>query len=66
MQKNDINQIGRVQQTVGKTMTRFIRNLLKALSDPLIKDVICWSDDGNTFLILNYELFVSSILPRYF
>lgn len=66
MQKNDINQIGRVQQTVGKTMTRFIRNLLKALSDPRIKDVICWSDDGNTFLILNYELFVSSILPRYF
>ncbi|KAL2441699.1 Transcription factor SKN7 [Exophiala dermatitidis] len=44
----------------------FVRKLYKMLEDPSYSSVVRWSDDGDSFVVLENEKFTKSILPKHF
>ncbi|KAK9467770.1 HSF-type DNA-binding-domain-containing protein [Lipomyces arxii] len=44
----------------------FVKKLFKMLEDPSYKDVVRWSDAGDSFVVLDTNEFTKSILPRHF
>nr|XP_006009648.1 PREDICTED: heat shock factor protein 2-like [Latimeria chalumnae] len=50
----------------GSSVPKFLTKLWDLVEDPKTNDFICWSQDGQSFIVLNEESFAKKILPRHF
>ncbi|KAJ2610875.1 Heat shock transcription factor, partial [Coemansia sp. RSA 1804] len=48
------------------TITPFLNKLYSMVDDSASDDLIRWSEDGNSFLVINHEEFAKDVLPRFF
>ncbi|KAJ2635072.1 Heat shock transcription factor [Coemansia sp. RSA 1286] len=48
------------------TVTPFLNKLYSMVDDSASDDLIRWSDDGNSFLVIRHEEFSKEVLPRFF
>ncbi|KAI8324575.1 hypothetical protein GQ54DRAFT_270992, partial [Martensiomyces pterosporus] len=48
------------------TVTPFLNKLYSMVDDEKTDDLIRWSDDGNSFLVLRHEDFAKEVLPKFF
>lgn len=46
--------------------TGFLLKIYEILSKEDHKDIICWNEEGDTFLIINQSRLCQEVLPRYF
>jgi len=53
-------------QPTGGNVPAFLSKLWKMVNNPEFANLICWSDDGNSFLIKNQTQFAASLLPYYY
>merc|ERR1719430_1482504 len=53
-------------QPSGGNVPAFLAKLWKMVNNPEIAHLICWSDEGSSFLIKNQSQFSSSLLPFYY
>ncbi|CCH58001.1 hypothetical protein TBLA_0A02000 [Henningerozyma blattae CBS 6284] len=60
------NSGGTKKRVLAKTRPAFVNKLWNMLNDPINQDMIRWSDDGKSFLVVNREKFVHHVLPNYF
>ncbi|KAK9433821.1 HSF-type DNA-binding-domain-containing protein [Lipomyces doorenjongii] len=44
----------------------FVKKLFKMLEDPSYRDIVRWSDAGDSFVVIETNEFTKSILPRHF
>ncbi|TLS23154.1 uncharacterized protein PpBr36_06655 [Pyricularia pennisetigena] len=44
----------------------FVRKLYRMLEDPSESDIVCWSDDGTSFIVKDNDRFTKEILPQHF
>ncbi|KAK9479527.1 HSF-type DNA-binding-domain-containing protein [Lipomyces japonicus] len=44
----------------------FVKKLFKMLEDPSYRDIVRWSDAGDSFVVVETNEFTKSILPRHF
>jgi len=54
------------QTSGGGNVPAFLAKLWKMLNNPDIAHLICWSEEGSSFLIKNQSQFSSSMLPYYY
>ncbi|XP_075059102.1 heat shock factor protein 2-like isoform X2 [Mixophyes fleayi] len=45
---------------------KFLTKIWALVEDPRNRDYICWSQDGNSFIVLDEESFAKEILPKHF
>ncbi|XP_056422430.1 heat shock factor protein 2-like isoform X1 [Hyla sarda] len=48
------------------TVPKFLTKIWALVEDPRNSEYICWSQDGNSFIVLDEERFAKEILPRHF
>ncbi|XP_068087487.1 heat shock factor protein 1-like isoform X2 [Hyperolius riggenbachi] len=48
------------------SVPKFLTKVWALVDDPRNNDYICWSQDGNSFIVLDEESFAKEILPRHF
>ncbi|KAI9479375.1 hypothetical protein BX667DRAFT_467645, partial [Coemansia mojavensis] len=48
------------------TVTPFLNKLYSMVDDSSSDDLIRWSADGNSFVVLRHEDFAKEVLPRFF
>ncbi|KAJ2316192.1 Heat shock transcription factor, partial [Coemansia sp. RSA 2681] len=48
------------------TVTPFLNKLYRMVDDGSSDDLIRWSEDGNSFVVLRHEEFAKEVLPRFF
>lgn len=48
------------------SVPKFLTKIWALVEDPRNSDYICWSQDGNSFIVLDEESFAKEILPRHF
>ncbi|KAM4042161.1 uncharacterized protein ACNLHF_012948 isoform 1-T1 [Anomaloglossus baeobatrachus] len=48
------------------TVPKFLTKIWALVEDQLNNEYICWSQDGNSFIVLDEERFAKEILPRHF
>ncbi|KAJ1668865.1 Heat shock transcription factor [Coemansia sp. RSA 1813] len=48
------------------TVTPFLNKLYSMVDDSASDDLIRWTDDGNSFLVMKHEDFAKDVLPRFF
>ncbi|KAJ2802832.1 Heat shock transcription factor [Coemansia furcata] len=48
------------------TVTPFLNKLLRMVDDDSSDDLIRWSEDGSSFVVLRHEEFAKEVLPRFF
>ncbi|XP_078504591.1 uncharacterized protein LOC144763144 isoform X2 [Lissotriton helveticus] len=48
------------------SVPKFLTKIWALVEDPKTNDFICWSQDGNSFIVLNEENFAKNILPKHF
>ncbi|KAJ2881952.1 Heat shock transcription factor [Coemansia aciculifera] len=48
------------------TVTPFLNKLLRMVEDRSSDNLIRWSDDGHSFIVLRHEEFAKEVLPRFF
>ncbi|KAJ2719387.1 Heat shock transcription factor [Coemansia sp. Benny D115] len=48
------------------TVTPFLNKLYSMVDDTTNDDLIRWSDDGNSFVVNNYQVFAKDVLPKFF
>lgn len=48
------------------TVPKFLTKIWALVEDPINSAYICWSQDGNSFIVLDEESFAKEILPRHF
>ncbi|KAJ2747882.1 Heat shock transcription factor [Coemansia sp. BCRC 34301] len=48
------------------TVTPFLNKLYRMVDDDSGDDLIRWSEDGNSFVVLRHEEFAKEVLPRFF
>ncbi|KAM5163351.1 uncharacterized protein ACMZJ9_006077 isoform 2-T2 [Mantella aurantiaca] len=48
------------------SVPKFLTKIWALVEDPRNSDYICWSQDGNSFIVLDEESFSKEILPRHF
>lgn len=51
---------------VGTNVPAFLAKLWKLVEDPETNDLICWNDDGTSFVIHNQAQFCRELLPLYY
>ncbi|KAL1881164.1 hypothetical protein VTK73DRAFT_4611 [Phialemonium thermophilum] len=53
-------------QSGGNSSSDFVRKLYKMLEDPAYSSVVRWSNEGDSFVVLENEKFTKTILPKHF
>ncbi|XP_075718513.1 uncharacterized protein LOC142759803 isoform X2 [Rhinoderma darwinii] len=48
------------------SVPKFLTKIWALVEDPRNSEYICWSQDGNSFIVLDEERFAKEILPRHF
>ncbi|XP_018426539.1 PREDICTED: heat shock factor protein 2-like [Nanorana parkeri] len=48
------------------SVPKFLTKIWALVEDPRNNEYICWSQDGNSFIVLDEESFAKEILPRHF
>ncbi|XP_073532046.1 uncharacterized protein [Phyllobates terribilis] len=48
------------------SVPKFLTKIWSLVEDPRNSEYICWSQDGNSFIVLDEERFAKEILPRHF
>ncbi|XP_075453276.1 uncharacterized protein LOC142493334 isoform X1 [Ascaphus truei] len=48
------------------SVPKFLTKIWALVEDPRTNDYICWSQDGNSFIVLDEESFAKEILPKNF
>lgn len=56
----------RPANSIGPNVPAFLRKLWKIVNDSSIDDVVCWSSEGDSFIIKNPAEFCYNLLPIYY
>ncbi|XP_058514347.1 heat shock factor protein 3-like isoform X2 [Ochotona princeps] len=49
-----------------KNIPGFVYKLWSIVEEPALDPVICWSESGNSFCIMDEDIFAKEVLPKYF
>ncbi|KAK9475331.1 HSF-type DNA-binding-domain-containing protein [Dipodascopsis tothii] len=55
-----------VTPSTGGSSNDFVKKLFKMLEDPSYRQIVRWSDNGDSFVVIETNEFTKSILPRHF
>eukprot|EP00117_Sycon_ciliatum_P004382 scpid49106/ scgid0354/ Heat shock factor protein 3; HSF 3C; HSTF 3C; Heat shock transcription factor 3 len=59
----DLSEVNALQR---EPVPAFLQKLWAMVSDPETNNVICWAEDGKSFIVKNPDLLSQEILPKYF